>query len=186
MSKRRKQPKPAAAIRDFTDQLRASDQFEDARVVVFEGERRVQLHTRRRANPATRWCPPHSGMLTRSQAAALVVYSDALEEAGWMRVKSCMAEPSGAIGDTLAEARFDRSAKATAMARACEGNMVALIFTNAALNPDPGETFDDLLRRMNFRGTREQARQAGAALLRATADALIEHLETVRLRRRAA
>jgi hypothetical protein len=170
--------KPAPAPGDFVDALRAGDGFKDARVVMMPGEtRRDALNTRKRQSPAFRWrtgTKGAPGFINDRQLAALTNYAEAFEDAGYGRVKSCLAEPTG--GDGTGRAQEVQLARRQRLARfrnvvVSDCGHAPLMFTDAALFPYGAETFDDIAER-TLRGSRDARRDMGHDYICAVADAL--------------
>ena len=169
--------KPAPAPGDFVDALRAGDGFRDARVLMMPGEtRRDALVGRKRQSPAFRWRDGSKGkpaFINDRQLAALVNYDEACQIAE-VRVKSCLAEPTGGDGTGRSqEVQFERRQKLARLRNAVVAvcGHAPLMFTDAALFPYGAETFDDIAER-TLRGSREARRDLGHDHICAVADAL--------------
>lgn len=159
--------KSDATIGDFTDAIRAGNDWVDTRVIIAPGERdaRKQLNTRRRPCPALLW-----GWLSEEQRAMLVLLEQAALIAGYGHVRSCLAAPSGADGAT-AERRLFRRQRYDAMRAACR-DQAALNFTLTALSPPDRECFDNLTARL-IGGPRAKARAKAHDWIAATAGDLL-------------
>ena len=174
MARRNRAARTTEPVGDYVDQLRAGADWTDARVVMMPGEiNRAALNTRRKQCPAIHWA--RTGMLTQRQAGALVIYADAFDDAGYGRTKSCLAEPTGNGNGAGQERQYAMRQRLARMRNACP-DLVALMFTDAALFPFGRETLDDVSERMIL-ASRGNRRDITLAYLVATAESVAAHID---------